>query len=158
MAPIQGDIVTCSINRVSVYTINGHHIASLRLSASEPIFSMALHERETSLIPILACGSTNGTVTLRTWNADESMATTGGGGKEEKNARWKVTGVRVLKLRKETRDEGWVPGVSALRFVGCVPFCPLAPGSASVRAFPSWPSWLDVLAWCGTSGCLFICS
>lgn len=108
---IQGDIVTCSINLLSVHTVNGHHIASLRLAAHEPIFSLAMHERETSLMPILACGSINGLITLRTWNANDTSA-------EETQARWKVTTVRQLKLRREMRDGGSEPSITALEFVG----------------------------------------
>lgn len=96
---------------LSVHTINGHHIASLRLNASEPILSLSFHERETSLVPILACGSTFGTITLRTWGANDGVA-------DESQSKWKFSTVRQLKLRREAVDEGWVPGVTALEFVG----------------------------------------
>ena len=100
--------MTCSINLLSIHTVNGHYIASLRLQAHEPILSLALHERETSLIPILACGSTNGMITLRTWNGNDTPV-------DELGAHWKITTVRSLKLRKEERLES---SITALEFVG----------------------------------------
>lgn len=112
----QGDIVTCSISQLSIHTVNGHHIASIRLAASEPILSLALHERETSLVPILACGSTYGNITLRTWDADSNEGANTGEGKAKAN--WKIKTVRQLQLRRESLDEDWVPGVTALEFVG----------------------------------------
>jgi len=70
-----------------------------------------LHERETSLTPVLACGSTNGTITLRTWNANDTSA-------EETQVRWKVTTLKSLKLRREATDEGLESNITALEFVG----------------------------------------
>src|SRR5258708_4689842 len=62
----QGDVVTCSIDRLSIHTINGGHITTLRLGVHERITSLAFHERETSQIGILAAVSSHGTITLQT--------------------------------------------------------------------------------------------
>ncbi|KAF8315416.1 beach-domain-containing protein [Clavulina sp. PMI_390] len=115
-----GDIITCSVNQLSIHTLNGHHIASIRLPAAEqPIFSMSMHERETSLVPVLACGGANGVITLRTWNAnDPSSVSASGGPIQKKTSNWRIKTLRQLKLRKEVADGRWTPGVTALEFVG----------------------------------------
>ncbi|KAF8327734.1 beach-domain-containing protein [Cantharellus anzutake] len=120
---ITGDVATCSIDRLSIHTINGRHIASLRLGAHERITSLAFHERETSLVGILAAGSADGSISLRTWNPNDTPL--------EEKAKWKFSTVRNLKMRKEPGLGMWLPTVTALKFVGEI----LYSGDESGRMF-----------------------
>ena len=102
--------MTCSVDRLSVHTVNGRHITSLRLAAHERITTLAFHERETSHIGILATGSAEGSITLRTWNANDTPP--------GEKAKWRLCTVRDLRLRREPEFPSWRPTVTALMFVG----------------------------------------
>lgn len=69
------------------------------------ITSLAFHEREYSRLGVLATGSPDGKITLRTWNADNTP--------KEETARWEFVTMRVLKAEKPS-------AITALRFVGYV--------------------------------------
>jgi hypothetical protein len=93
-----------------LHTINARPIASIDLnfSATLPsvpptITSLAFHEREYSRLGVLATGSPDGKITLRSWNADNTP--------KEETAQWEFVTLRVLKAEK--------PGaITALKFVG----------------------------------------
>ncbi|TFK36229.1 hypothetical protein BDQ12DRAFT_737089 [Crucibulum laeve] len=112
-----GYIATCSRSKLSLHTINARPIATLDLT-STPCFSalvpsvtaIAFHEREYSPLGILATGSPDGTITLRTWTAD-------GTPKCEK-AQWEFVTVRTMKVRMVGRGVNRPPGVTSLRFLG----------------------------------------
>ena len=107
---LQGYIATCSRQQLCLHTINARPIASIDLnfSATLPsvpptITSLAFHEREYSHLGVLATGSPDGKITLRSWNADNTP--------KEETARWEFITLRVLKAEK--------PGaITALKFVG----------------------------------------
>ncbi|KDQ53971.1 hypothetical protein JAAARDRAFT_61057 [Jaapia argillacea MUCL 33604] len=114
-----GYIATCSRTTLSLHTINARHITSLDLTSAFtpspsllPITCLAFHEREYSHLGVLATGGPDGTITLRTWNAD--------GTPEGQRAQWEFVTMRFLKLR-EYEDEDRsprAPSVTALKFVG----------------------------------------
>lgn len=82
-------------------------MATLNLFALDPIHSIAFHEREWAKVGVLATGS-NGTITLRSWNVDDTPA--------GETAQWKWTSLHEYKCRKV--DNGDAPAVTALKFVG----------------------------------------
>ncbi|EKM53226.1 uncharacterized protein PHACADRAFT_210920 [Phanerochaete carnosa HHB-10118-sp] len=114
-----GYIATCSQEKLWLHTINARPIAMLDLRdipgspIYPPIASMAFHEREFSKLPVLATGSPDGTITLRTWNTDNTP--------EGEKAVWKF--VTLKKVKVKTPDgaaapRGALPCITALRFVG----------------------------------------
>ena len=117
---LQGYIATCSRQKLCLHTINARPIASIDLNFSATLLhvpptitSLAFHEREYSRLGVLATGSPDGKITLRTWNADNTP--------REETARWEFGTMRVLKAEK--------PGaITALRFVGYVEMMVLSSG------------------------------
>ncbi|KAI0002519.1 beach-domain-containing protein [Russula compacta] len=105
-----GYIATCSRQKLCLHTINARPIASIDLNFSATltylpptISSLAFHEREYSRLGVLATGSPDGKITLRTWNADNTP--------EGETAQWEFVTLRVLNAEKPS-------AVTALRFVG----------------------------------------
>ena len=90
-----------------LHTINALQIASLNLFTQDPIYSLAFHEREWVKTGVLATGSL-GTITLRTWNTDETP--------EGEKAQWKFTTLHEYWSRK--LESGEIPTITALKFVG----------------------------------------
>jgi hypothetical protein len=95
-----------------LHTINARPIASLDLNFSATlahvpptITSLAFHEREYSRLGVLAAGSPDGKITLRTWNVDNTP--------KDERARWEFVTLRVLKAEKPS-------AITALRFHGYV--------------------------------------
>ncbi|KAH8809671.1 beach-domain-containing protein [Flagelloscypha sp. PMI_526] len=115
-----GHIASCSKTKLWLHTVNGRPMAMLDLttlanySALIPsVTAMAFHEREYSAIGLLATGSVDGTITLRTWTTD--------GTREGEKAKWRWKDLRSLKVRN-TPTRGAPnprpPAVTALRFHG----------------------------------------
>ncbi|CCA74831.1 related to WD repeat and FYVE domain-containing protein 3 [Serendipita indica DSM 11827] len=102
-----GMIASSSKTSLVLHTINGHHITTLNMFSQDPVFSLAFHEREWSKTGVLATGS-RGTVTLRSWNVEDSPP--------GETARWKWTTLHEYKCRKV--DNGDPPTVTSLKFVG----------------------------------------
>ncbi|KAH9965265.1 beach-domain-containing protein [Russula dissimulans] len=105
-----GYIATCSRQKLCLHTINARPIASIDLNFSATlshvpptITSLAFHEREYSRLGVLATGSPDGKITLRTWNTDSTP--------EGEAAQWEFVTLRVLKAEKPSI-------ITALRFVG----------------------------------------
>jgi WD40 repeat protein len=105
-----GYIATCSRQKLCLHTINARPIASIDLNFSATLLhvpptitSLTFHEREYSRLGVLATGSPDGKITLRTWNADNTP--------KEETARWEFVTLRVLKAEKPS-------AITALRFVG----------------------------------------
>jgi len=105
-----GYIATCSRQRLCLHTINARLIASIDLNFSATlahvpptITSLAFHEREYSRQGVLATGSPDGKITLRTWNTDSTP--------EGEAAQWEFVTLRILKAEK-------LNTITALRFVG----------------------------------------
>jgi WD40 repeat protein len=72
-----GYIAACSRKLLTLHTINARPITSIDLvspSVGPSITSMAFHEREYSNMGVLATGGFDGTITLRSWNADGTPA------------------------------------------------------------------------------------
>lgn len=105
----QGFIATCSREQLCLHTINGRPIATLDLT-TVPITSLAFHEREWSKRGLLATGAPDGTITLRTWNAEKTP--------EGEKARWEFVTLRTLTARPAASGEQ--PDITALKFLGCV--------------------------------------
>ncbi|EIN04780.1 beach-domain-containing protein [Punctularia strigosozonata HHB-11173 SS5] len=107
-----GYIGTCSRSKLCLHTINGRPIVTMDLPASmtsphPPITSMAFLEREYLSGGILATGDADGSITLRTWNADDTP--------EGAKAQWKFVTLRSLEVRKDRHES---PCITALKFVG----------------------------------------
>ncbi|KAA1472737.1 beach-domain-containing protein [Dentipellis sp. KUC8613] len=109
-----GYIATCSRLKLCLHTINARPIAILDLTYSPAlsylppaITSMAFHEREYSRLGVLATGTRDGKIMLRTWNADNTP--------EGEKAKWEFVTLRTLEARKTGRPEDTI---SALRFIG----------------------------------------
>ncbi|KAG8984948.1 hypothetical protein FRB94_005904 [Tulasnella sp. JGI-2019a] len=100
-----GCIATCSREVLAVYTVNAHLIASVRLPAQQVPRSLTFHEREWSPVPILASGATDGTITIRTWNADST--------EPGEKAKWEFITLHTLRCREEN---GVMSSVESLRF------------------------------------------
>lgn len=90
-----------------LHTINARQIASLNLFAQDPIHALAFHEREWAKTGVLATASL-GTITFRTWNADDTP--------EGEMAQWKFTTLHEYRVRQ--LDNGEIPTITALKFVG----------------------------------------
>lgn len=108
---MQGFVASCSKTELSLHTINGLLICTLSLFSVDAIHSMAFHEREWAKTGVLATGS-NGTITLRSWNADDTP--------DGETAQWKWVMLHEYKCKKV--EGGEVPAVTALKFVGYVLF------------------------------------
>ena len=67
---------------------------------------MAFHEREYSEMGVLATGTADGTIVLRTWTAD--------GTPQDEVAQWEFVTIRSMKVR----SMGRAPAVTALNFLG----------------------------------------
>lgn len=102
-----GFIATCSREQLCLHTINGRPIATLDLT-TVPITSLAFHEREWSKRGLLATGAPDGTITLRTWNAEKTP--------EGEKARWEFVTLRTLTARPAASGEQ--PDITALKFLG----------------------------------------
>ncbi|KIK63270.1 hypothetical protein GYMLUDRAFT_196894 [Collybiopsis luxurians FD-317 M1] len=113
-----GYIATCSRLKLCLHTINARPIATLDLttlanySTLQPtITALAFHEREYSHLGVLATGGSDGTITLRSWNAD--------GTPEGEKARWEFVTLRSMKVRAPVgRGITPSPVVTALKFLG----------------------------------------
>ncbi|OBZ78370.1 Beige 1 [Grifola frondosa] len=111
-----GYIATCSRERLWLHTINARPIASLDLAITgishihPPISSMAFLERDYSHVGLLATGAPDGTITLRTWNADNTP--------EGEKAKWEFHTLTTLKVKSDRHSRGSIPCVTALKFVG----------------------------------------
>jgi len=106
----QGYIATCSRQKLCLHTINARPIASFDLNFSAAlsylpptITSIAFHEREYSRLGVIATGSPDGKITLRSWNTDNTP--------EGERATWEFVTLRVLKAEKPST-------ITALKFVG----------------------------------------
>ncbi|KAI0317827.1 beach-domain-containing protein [Amylostereum chailletii] len=106
-----GYVATCSRMKLCLHTVNARPIATLDLfyipglSYLPPaVTSMAFHEREYSLVGVLATGSSDGKILLRSWNADSTP-------KGEK-ACWDFVTLRTLQAQKAGST------ITALKFVG----------------------------------------
>lgn len=97
-----------------LHTINAQPIVRLdlfgTLTSEGSISSLAFHEREYSKLGVLATGTSNGSITLRSWTAADTPA--------HAKAEWRFKTLRVMKCR-EGRD-GQMSKVTALQFVGWV--------------------------------------
>ncbi|KAI0049337.1 beach-domain-containing protein [Auriscalpium vulgare] len=105
-----GYIATCSRTQLCLHTVNARPIASIDLNYSPAhlylppvVTSLAFHEREYSRLGVLAAGSPDGKITLRTWNADSTP-------KGEKAA-WEFVTLRTLQAQHHST-------ITSLRFVG----------------------------------------
>ncbi|EMD36591.1 hypothetical protein CERSUDRAFT_115625 [Gelatoporia subvermispora B] len=114
-----GYVATCSRQQLYLHTINARPIVSLDLTMTSiahpcpPMASLAFLERDYCRVDVLATGSPDGTITLRTWDADD----TPGGEK----AQWKFRTLRELRVKGldgERQARGQTSAVTALRFVG----------------------------------------
>jgi hypothetical protein len=78
------------------------------------ITSLAFLEREFSHVGILATGGSDGTIALRTWNADDTPP--------GEKAQWRFVTLRTLKVREDDELNASTvrPAVLSLKFVGCV--------------------------------------
>ena len=106
----QGYIATCSRQKLCLHTINARPIASIDLNFSDAlsylpptITSLAFHEREYSRLGVVATGSPDGKITLRSWNADNTP--------KGERAVWEFVTLRVLKAEKPS-------AITALKFIG----------------------------------------
>jgi len=115
----QGYIATCSRDILWLHTVNARPIASLDLTSLAisqiypPITSLAFHEREYSHIPVLATGGPDGSIALRTWNADNTP--------DGEKARWEFALLKLLQVKTaegERLARNSVPCVTSLRFIG----------------------------------------
>ncbi|KAH9919489.1 beach-domain-containing protein [Epithele typhae] len=111
-----GYIATCSRDWLWLHTVNARPIACLDLTNSAPtplwppVTSIAFLERDYSQKDIIATGAPDGTITLRTWNTDNTP--------EGEKARWEFKTVKTLKVKNESRLRSAIPCVTALKFVG----------------------------------------
>jgi WD40 repeat protein len=125
----QGYIATCSKMMLCLHTINARPLATLDLSPSSfnsPIYSIAFHERDYSHLGIIATGASDGTITLRTWNAENTP--------EGEKAKWAFVTVRLMKVRTHCGDiPGRGPCITALKFIGFVSFSFVPAGCTLTR-------------------------
>ncbi|KAH9042628.1 beach-domain-containing protein [Lactarius pseudohatsudake] len=105
-----GYIATCSRQKLCLHTINARPITSFDLNFSAAlsylpptITSLAFHEREYSRLGVVATGSPDGKITLRSWNADNTP--------KGERAVWEFETLRILKAEKSS-------AITALKFVG----------------------------------------
>ena len=96
---MQGYIATCSRDRLWLHTINARPIVSLDLTDAAPsplyppVTSIAFLERDYAHTDLLATGAPDGTITLRTWNANATP--------EGEKARWEFVTLKTLKVKSE---------------------------------------------------------
>lgn len=116
---LQGCIATCSRDKLWLHTVNARPIAVLDLTDGPmsplypPITSLAFHEREYSKVGVLATGSPDGSISLRTWNANNTP--------QGERAKWEFSTLKKMKIKNaEGSARGVIPCVTALRFIGCV--------------------------------------
>ncbi|KAI0746713.1 beach-domain-containing protein [Daedaleopsis nitida] len=111
-----GYIATCSRDRLWLHTINARPIVSLDLSDAAPsplyppVTSIAFLERDYSHTDLIATGAPDGTIALRTWDANSTH--------EGEKAQWRFVTLKTLKVKSESRFRSSIPCVTALRFVG----------------------------------------
>ncbi|TFY62229.1 hypothetical protein EVJ58_g3994 [Rhodofomes roseus] len=114
-----GYIASCSRAKLWLHTINGRPIVSLDLNSSTvpnsypAITSLAFLEREYSRVGVLATGAPDGTIALRTWNADKTP--------EGESARWEFVTLKALIVKGpdgQVQPKGYTSCVTALKFVG----------------------------------------
>lgn len=105
----QGCIATCSRDVLQVHTINAHLIASVALSTPHLVRCLAFHEREWTPIPVLATGGSDGSITLRTWNAKSTP--------QGAKAVWEFVTLHTYRCRE---DIAVVPSIESLKFSGQV--------------------------------------
>ncbi|KAH9006451.1 beach-domain-containing protein [Lactarius hatsudake] len=97
-----GYIATCSRQKLCLHTINARPITSFDLNFSAAlsylpptITSLAFHEREYSRLGVVATGSPDGKITLRSWNADNTP--------KGERAVWEFETLRILKAENSHR-------------------------------------------------------
>jgi len=109
-----GNIATCSRDKLCLHTINARRIVELQLRSTSSILpsitSIAFLEREYTAQGVIATAGSDGTIALRTWNADDTPA----GGKAE----WKFRTLRELIVRKTGAGKGKDIQITALKFIG----------------------------------------
>ncbi|RXW16665.1 hypothetical protein EST38_g9189, partial [Candolleomyces aberdarensis] len=110
-----GYIATCSRLKLCLHTVNARLIATLDLTTTPSftplvpsITSLAFHERDYSQLGVLATGSPDGTITLRTWTADGTPV--------GEKAQWEFLVIRTMKA-KPARN-GRPVCITALKFSG----------------------------------------
>lgn len=74
--------------------------------------SLAFLDREYSYLGVLATGGSDGTITLRTWNADNTPP--------GEKARWEFRTLRDLLVKRSGAGRGRDVPITALKFVGYV--------------------------------------
>lgn len=95
--------------------MNARQIAELQLRSTSilpSITSLAFLEREYTARGVVATAGSDGIITLRTWNADDTPA----GGKAE----WKFQILRELIVRGAGAERGNDIQITALKFIGQV--------------------------------------
>lgn len=115
---LQGYIATCSREKLSLHTVNARQIVSMDLTSSSihpPIMSLAFLDREYSYLGVLATGGSDGTIALRTWNADKTPP--------GEKATWEFRTLRDLLVRRLGAGRGRDVPITALKFVGYVYSC-----------------------------------
>lgn len=81
------------------------------------ITSVAFLERDYARVGVLATGTPDGTIALRTWNADKTP--------ENEKAQWEFVTLKTLKVKGpdgQVQPKGYNPCVTVLKFVGYVRF------------------------------------
>lgn len=78
-----------------------------------PITSLAFHEREHTKLGVLATGAPDGSITLRSWNTDNTP--------EGERAQWELVTLKKMKVKNAEGNGRTVgPCITALRFIGLV--------------------------------------
>ncbi|KAF7792655.1 hypothetical protein EIP86_003752 [Pleurotus ostreatoroseus] len=114
-----GHIASCSRDKLWLHTVNARPIAVLDLRDGAmspkypPLTALSFHEREYTPVWVLATGSPDGTISLRTWNADDTP--------DGEKAIWEFVTLKKLRLRTSgdgPESRASVPCVTSLRFIG----------------------------------------
>ncbi|KAL4252230.1 hypothetical protein ABKN59_005526 [Abortiporus biennis] len=114
-----GHIASCSKTKLWLHTVNARPIVSLDLTdvalspLYPPITSLAFLERDYCKRGVLATGSPDGTISLRTWNTDNTPP--------GEKARWEFVTLKTLLVKSangERKPKGQAPCVTALKFIG----------------------------------------
>ncbi|GBE84628.1 hypothetical protein SCP_0606070 [Sparassis crispa] len=114
-----GYIATCSREKLYLHTVNARPIACLDLTPTPvsqsypPITSIAFLEREYSRVGVLATGTPDGSITLWTWNTDQTP--------DGQKAIWNFVTLRMMKVKDADggrQSRGYTSCVTALKFVG----------------------------------------
>lgn len=120
----QGNVATCSSTSLQLHTLNGYFIAEL--DVSQPILALSFHEREYSLLGVLAT-AIGGEILLRTWkpkppkdlDLDASTRTRDMPGLG--TPKWEFSTLRALRMQTEGMSVATrMPRVTSLKFVGYV--------------------------------------